>query len=160
MGASAIFYPLRLFQFLAQFKFFNQVRIFINILYRMTPGILVYTVFVTLLIVSWAQGLFVIFSTLISGYDSFPSAVYSMAQGLLPISAGFQKFADDNYDISSLSVAGLFINYMGVILIIVLISISGQLFKLAHSFERDSQVRTPDEEVMFKELRQIREQVN
>jgi hypothetical protein len=54
-------------------------------------------------------------------------------------------------------VAGLFINYMGIILIIILISISGQLFKLAHSFERDSTVRTPDEEIMFKELRQIRE---
>lgn len=98
-----------------------------------------------------------IFSTLIPGFDSFPSAVYTMSQGLLPINIGFQKFSDDNYDISSLSVAGLFINYMGVILIIILISISGQLFKLAHSFERDSQVRTPDEEIIFKELRQIRE---
>jgi len=54
MGISAFFYPFRLFQFLAQFKFFKQVRVFINILYRMTPGILVYTVFISLLIVSWA----------------------------------------------------------------------------------------------------------
>jgi hypothetical protein len=96
MGFAAFFYPFRLFQFLAQFKFFKQVRVFINILYRMTPGILVYTVFVSILIVSWAQGFFVIFSTLIAGYDSFPSAVFSMSQGLLPISIGFQKFSDDN----------------------------------------------------------------
>ena len=54
MGISAFFYPFRVFQFLAQFKFFNQVRIFINILYRMTPGILVYTVFVSMLLAGWA----------------------------------------------------------------------------------------------------------
>ena len=54
MGISTFFYPFRAFQLLAQFKFFNQVRIFINILYRMTPGILVYTVFVVMLLAGWA----------------------------------------------------------------------------------------------------------
>ena len=41
LGVASFFYPFRLFQFLAHFKLFKNVRIFINIIYRMTPVILV-----------------------------------------------------------------------------------------------------------------------
>ena len=54
LGVASFFYPFRLFQFLAHFKFFKNVRIFINILYRMTPGILVYTIFIAILLLGWA----------------------------------------------------------------------------------------------------------
>lgn len=61
-----------------------------------------------------------------------------------------------------MGVAGLLINYGHIVLIVLFSSLVFHLFKKASSFERANEqaMITPDKERLYKEIKQIKEQVN
>jgi len=75
---SSLFYPFRLFQWLAHFNTFNPAKTIINTVCRTAPGIAVYIVCVAIMTLGWAQGAYVILSPYYPEFNSFPRTVYSM----------------------------------------------------------------------------------
>ena len=68
----------------------------------------------------------------------------------------------DYDDLGFVGVAGLFINYVHLILTVLFVSLIIHLFKKATSFERhyETTMITPDKERLHKEIKQIKDQVN
>lgn len=59
-----------------------------------------------------------------------------------------------------MGVAGLLVNFASTVILVIFISMSVFLFRLSVSFERGHLIRTPDEDLFHKEIKQIKEQVN
>jgi hypothetical protein len=160
LGLAAFFYPFRAFQFLSHFKFFMPVRIFINTLYRMTPGIIIFTIVVAMTLLGWSQGLFLVFSPYIYEYRTIVDTLNTLSYGLMNQKPEFIKFTENNRDLEYLGITGLLINYCHLILLIIFVALSSFLFRKAAAFERDSAILTPDKEWLNKEIKQIKDQVN
>jgi uncharacterized protein YlxW (UPF0749 family) len=65
-------------------------------------------------------------------------------------------------DIQFIGIAGLFLNYVYLILLVLFITLVVHLFKKATQFERhyETSMITPDKQRLHKEIKQIKEQVN
>lgn len=72
----------------------------------------------------------------------------------------FTTFIENNPDVAYLSVAGLLSTFGNAIFLVIFISMSSFLFRIAVSFERGHLIRTPDEDLVHKEIKQIKDQVN
>ena len=133
---AAFFYPFRFFQLFSHFKFFAPVRIYINTLYRMAPGVLIFTLFIGMLMFGWAQGLFIVFSPYVYEYRNYFETLNTLCFGLFGQRQEFKRMSKgigitDENDLGFLGVAGLFINYVHLILTVLFVSLVIHLFKKA-----------------------------
>ena len=160
LGLAAFFYPFRIFQFFSHFKFFTPVRLFINTLYRMAPGVIIFTIFVAMSIAGWAQGVFIIFSPYIFEYRTISETMDRLLYGIISPRPEFSKFIEDNPDLEYLGIAGLVINLSHLVLGVIFVALITFLYRKANSFERESVIISPEREWMNKEIKQIKEQVN
>ena len=78
LAVGSIFYPFRLFQFLAHFNTFNPAKTIINTVCRTTPGMIVYLVCVVLMVLGWTMGVYVTLSPLFPEFNSFWRSLFTM----------------------------------------------------------------------------------
>ncbi len=122
---------------------------YINTLYRMTPGILVFSVFTAILLFGWTQGVFLVFSPYIYEYRNYFEALNMMCLGIFGQRQEFNRFNEkQGNDTQFVGVAGLLINYGHIVIIVLFVSLVVHLFKKATSFERANEhsMITPDKE--------------
>jgi hypothetical protein len=67
----SFFFPFRVFQWLAHFKFFHPAKTVINTLCRTTPGVTVYVILAMIMVISWAQGIYISLSPLYPEFETF-----------------------------------------------------------------------------------------
>lgn len=113
-----------------------------------------------MLLLGWSMGIYLIFSQYIYEYRSFIETVYCMSYGLFGQRQEFKDFIEDNKDLSYLGVTGLLLNFGHLLLTVIFLSMAVFLFKTAAAYEREQGIRTPDKDLLHKEIKQIRDQVN
>lgn len=112
------------------------MKMFINSLYRMTPGVLTFAAFTAVMLVGWSMGMYTVFSPYIYEYRDFLSTVNEMSFGILPLRPEFVRFNEENSDLTYIGAAGILLQFIYVTLLVVFITLCSYLFKLSVAFER------------------------
>lgn len=132
----------------------------------MAPGILVYAVFVSVILFGWAQGVFIVFSPYLYDYRNYFQALNQLCFGILGEHSDFNRLREDTWkdgnDMEFLGLASLIVKYSQFFLAVLFVSLVNYLYRKASSFEMGAtnQLITPEKERLYKEIKQIKEQVN
>ena len=68
-----------MFQLLAHFKFFQPMKVFLNTVVRIVPGVTVYLVFTVIIMASWAQGYFLLFSPYVAEFKTYYESLLAIS---------------------------------------------------------------------------------
>ena len=68
----------------------------------MVSGVIIFTVMIIILVIGWAQGIFVIFSPYIYEYRSYIYTLSTLSHGILIDRPQMSNFMKENYDVSNI----------------------------------------------------------
>eukprot|EP00347_Sterkiella_histriomuscorum_P022659 403337641 len=159
LGTASLFYPFRAFQFFAHFKFFKPMRIYLNTIYRIIPGIGTYLILVITLYVCWAQSFYLVFSPYIKDFRNYFQSILTVSYKRFYDTQEFQDFTS-NRDFSYMELAGLIQNWCNTFIFFFFIAMITALYKKAVGFEKGAEIITPEKQAFKSDIQEIKEKVN
>ena len=135
------------------------MKIYLNTIYRISPVVLVYLIFIVIIVISWTQGFYLLFSPYIYEFRTFFETMLSISYRRFYEEEEFKQFISDR-DFSYMGLAALLLFWTQIMIIIFFIALVTHLFKKASGFEKGNDVITPEKELLFRELKEIKDKID
>ena len=78
LATCSFFYPFKIFQYLAHFKFFNPAKTIINTFSRIAPGILVLFICYAIMFLSWGMAVFILLSPDFPEFSTYLKSLFAL----------------------------------------------------------------------------------
>jgi hypothetical protein len=78
LALCSFFYPFRIFQFMGHFEMLSIGKTVVNTMCRTAPGLMVYFICCVIMVLCWAQGIYILLSPFYPEFNTYGNTIYSM----------------------------------------------------------------------------------